>query len=167
MGFIVKIWKRIWLPLFLIHLVFYTSCSAYTDFVVVNESDNSLEIKYKVKKSTAGPLATSGIPATIEASKLRTYGGTEWKRLSPDQYQLVDDPEVDVVMVRLSPKEALRLTTMRSEKDDMTCDGGPSFPVTEILITGANGKTELFGDRARTGFSKSSRALCIITYRTT
>lgn len=165
MGVIVKIWKRIWLPLFLIHLVLYTSCSAYTDFVVVNESDNSLEITYKVKKSTAGPLATSGIPATIEASKLRIFGGTEWKKLSPGQYQLVDDPEVDVVVVRLSPKEALRLTTMRSESDDITCEGGPGFPVTEILITGADGKVELVGDRARTGFSKSSRALCIVTYK--
>lgn len=165
MGVIVKISKRIWLPLFLIHLVLYTGCSPYTDFVVVNESDNSVEIRYKVKKSTAGQLATSGIPATIDASKLRTYGGTEWKRLSPGQYQFVDDPKVDVVMVRLSPKEALRLTTMRSEKDDMTCDGGPSFPVTEILITGANGKVELVGDRARTGFSKSSRTLCVITYK--
>jgi hypothetical protein len=160
----IKRGKRIWLPLFLIHLVLYTSCSAYTDFVVVNESDNSLKIQYKVKKSTAGPLATSGIPATIEASKLRTYGGTQWEKLSSGQYQLVDDPEVDVVIIRLEPKKALRLTAIRSERDDSTCDGGPGFPVTEILIAGANGKLELTGNRAQTGFSKSSRGLCVITY---
>jgi len=165
MRVIAKTWKRIWLPLFLIHLVLYTGCSAYTDFVVVTEPDRSLEIKYKVQKSTAGPLATSGVPAAIEASKLRTYGGTPWEKLSPGQYQLVDDPEVDVVIVRLEPKKALSLTAMRSERDDPTCDGGPGFPVTEILINGASGKLELTGDRARTGFSKSSRALCVITYK--
>jgi hypothetical protein len=161
----VKIRRTIWLTLCLAHLVLYTGCSAYTDFVVLNQSDSSVEIRYKVKKSTAGPLATSGKPSASEASNLRTYGGTEWQMLNPAQYQLIDDPEVDVVVVTLSPKQALRLTTMRSEGGVENCEGGPGFPVTDISISGANGKLELEGYRARNGFSKLSRALCVITYK--
>lgn len=162
---LLKVTKRLLLLLFVIFALLLTSCSSFTDFVVMNESDYPLEIRYKVDKSPAGPLATSGVPATIEASRLSTYGGLPWTQLSLSQYQLVQEPDADIVIVRLRSKEALRLTSMRTYSENTPCDRGQSFPVTAILILSPTSKIELVGDRVRTSFFKSSRALCLMTYK--
>ncbi len=150
--------------LFLVLYVFLlTGCSSFTDFVVINESADPIEVKYKVRKSTAGPLVASGLPAAIEASRLSTSGGTEWQQLNPGQFQLAEEPEVDVVLVRLASKQVLRLTSMRTET--VMYGSGQGLPITEIVISGRSGKLEFSGDRARTGFSKISKALYAITYK--
>lgn len=151
--------------LLLFYVVFLAGCSSFTDFVVVNESNHIVEVRYKVKKSSAGPLATSGLPATIETSELSKYGGSPWKEVNSDRFKLENEAEIDTVVLRLKAKEALRLTTIRSYKDDSACDGGSGFPITEILIQGPGGKLELRGDHARTDFVKLSRALCVIEYK--
>lgn len=78
-------WRSLFFALLLVHLFLLLGCSYSTDFVVVNESEQPIEIRYRVKKSTAGSLAVSGIPAIIEASRLSTHGGQEWNELVPER----------------------------------------------------------------------------------
>ena len=104
--------KEFILALLITHLLLLTSCSYFTDFVIINESSQTIQIRYKVKKSTAGPLAVSGIPATIKASQLSTHGGQEWRELATDQYKLLQEGNNEIVVVDIGPNEALRLTKL-------------------------------------------------------
>ena len=159
----VKRLNRVVLMLVIIYAVGLTGCSAYADFVVINASDSSIDITYKVKKSTVGRLVASGPPAVIEVSQLSTRGGTAWEQLNSGDYRLSEEPEVDVVSVQLPSQHALRLTSLRLESASSQDSKG--FPITEIVITGPNGKSGFSGDRARTGFSELSRSLYAITYK--
>src|SRR5215467_1702828 len=83
-----RIANRALLVLLLMFTLTSSGCSYFTDFVVINQSKEPIEIRYKVKRSTAGPLAVSGIPATVLASELSPHGGEEWQPMSSGQYEL-------------------------------------------------------------------------------
>jgi len=138
------------------------ACSYRTDFVVINESGQAAEIRYKVK-DFPGPFTPPVTPATIEASQLSTHGGQQWKVLPSNQYQL--DQENRTVIVRLEQHEALRVASMHNYGGHQDSRDAEHFPIEEITIAGAVGEKTLKEQQARTAFSNVSRALYTLTYK--
>ena len=150
------------LVLFLTFISLLSACSYLTDFVVINDSAEVVEVRYKVK-NIPGPFAPPVAPATIAPSELSAHGNQQWKKLTPAQYQL--DQENRTVMVRLNPHEALLVVSMHNYSGHEDPWDAKEFPIEEIDIGGANGELKLVGQQARITFSEVSRALYTFTYK--
>jgi hypothetical protein len=146
------------------------ACSYSTDFVVVNESGRPIMIRYKVKGPplgsptlTADPEVLTGSPAKMDASQLGSRGRDLWQPLSPDQYRI--DQESRTVTVALSPREALRVTSMFHYIGDEDPNDVAAWPIEEITISGDDGEMTFKGQKARKSFCYVSRVLYTLTYK--
>ena len=138
-----------------------SACSYITDFVVANESDQPIEVRYRVKKFP-GPFTPPAVPSTIETSQLSPKGSQQWHQLTSDGFQLDEDSRT--VKVRVLPHQALRIATMHHYGGHDDSVDAQDFPVEEITIVGTNGEQRFVGQHARTTFSAVSRALYTLTY---
>jgi hypothetical protein len=86
------------------------ACSYSTDFVVVNESERPIEVRYKIKGFPVGPPTFTASPAKKDASQLGSRDRNIWKKLEPDEYRI--DAGNRTVTVVVSPREALWVTSM-------------------------------------------------------
>lgn len=84
-------------------LVFLSSCTLIKYFIVVNSSDEDIEIQYETKKPSDLPLEV-----TTE-SNLDALGFFQkaWDRLPIEQYNLSEDKRI--VKVRLKPHQAVKI----------------------------------------------------------
>lgn len=139
----------------------FVSCSYSTDFVVINKSNQTIEVLYKIKNHP-GPLASIDKPATVDVSQLKEKGGQNWTRLASTQYVL--DEASRTVTVRLEAGKALRVTTMFHYFGHHDPQDAADYPIEYINLTGASGSITLAGDQARMGFTEVSRALYTVTY---
>ena len=139
-----------------------TACSYSTDFVVINDSANPVEVQYKVK-NYPGSFAPPATPSTITSSQLDSHGGQQWKKLNSDQYQI--DVETRTVIVRLMPHEALLVASMHNYGGHEDAWDAKEFPIDEIAVSGSDGELRLAGQQARITFSEISRALYTLTYK--
>ncbi len=140
----------------------FVACSYITDFAVVNESDQPIEVWYKVK-NYPGPFAPPVTPATIAATQLSSKGSQQWTTLTSEQYQL--HQESRTVQVRVMPHQALLIANMHNYIGHEDAWGANEFPIEEITIRGGQGEIKLADQKARTTFSQVSRALYILTYK--
>ncbi|HEX8160734.1 MAG TPA: hypothetical protein VF538_02455 [Pyrinomonadaceae bacterium] len=151
---------------FLIALVFLAlllgGCSFATDFVVVNKSEQPIEVAYRVAESSVGPVPTVGEPLVIAASRLGAKGGDDWKELSPNQYKV--DLKSRTITVVVMPNAALRLTYVRDYGWDESIQNSNYFPIKELNVTGARGGIKLTGRQVHTTFSQVSEGLYTLTY---
>jgi hypothetical protein len=140
----------------------FAACSYSTDFVVVNESNQPIQVRYKIK-SAPGPLALTATPAKMDASELGTSDRARWQKLDPDQYQI--DQENRTVTVSVSPHEALWVTSMFHYIGDEDPNDVADWPIEEIGVTGADGGVAFTGQKARKSFCYVSRVLYTLTYK--
>ena len=140
----------------------FAACSYITDFVVVNQSDQTVEVRYKIKHFP-GPFAPPVAPATIANSRLSTKGGQEWIELTSDQYQL--DEENRTVIVELASYQALRIARMHHYMGHEYAGDAEDFPLEEVIVTGEQGDLKLVGQQARVTFLEMSRVLYTLTYK--
>lgn len=141
----------------------FTACSYFTDFVVVNESDHPVEVRYKVKNFPGEPLELTGAAATMTISRLRA-GNKEWRKLFDARHQL--DRENRTIAVRVSSKEALRVTSIHrigGQIDD--AEEAISFPIEEISVIGVCGEIRVQGRQAHKIFVAESNRLYTLTYK--
>src|SRR4051812_16733535 len=75
-----------------------TSCSYFASFVVINDTGQPVQVRYRVMKSTVGPIVSNGVPSVISASRLDSKGGMEWQELPPSRYDV--DSDKDEITVR-------------------------------------------------------------------
>ena len=156
-------WTRILslIPVTCVGLLF-VSCSYSTDFVVVNKSNQPIEVLYKVSNKR-GPLASLEKPNTTDVSELNDKGGQNWTPLASSQY--VYDEASHTVTVRLEARKALRVVTMFHYFGHHDAQDAANYPIEYINLTGASGSVTLAGDQARMGFIEVSRALYTLTYQ--
>ena len=158
--------RHIFLILLLLFSLVLTACSFPTDFVVVNESDHPIRIRYKLGEGSMDPLVESGRPATLEASQLRSR---EWRELSATQYSF--DRANRTVTVSLMPDEALRMTH-GGEGEKNTC-AEINYLVKAVDISGGAGELILKGDQVSKSFvvepkpfySLSHSTICALRYK--
>jgi hypothetical protein len=139
-----EILRYIFTVLFLLFALTLAACSFSTDFVVVNASEQPIEITYKIGETGVDPLVVTGKPATLPASQLSSR---EWQELSATQY--ASDREQRAVTVSLSPGLALRVYQGGDWSERET---GVNFIIKELNIRGANGEVILKGDQVYKNF---------------
>lgn len=76
-----------------------------TDFVVVNESAQPIDVTYKVRRFPNEPGEFTARPAKITALQVATRDKHHWRNLSPQEFQINQTDRT--VMVRVLPNEAL------------------------------------------------------------
>ena len=154
--------KQLKLAPVLFSLLLLTGCSYMTDFAVINESDQPVEVRYKIK-NYPGSFSPPVTPATIAASQLSTKGNQQWNNLASDRFQL--DQDNQTVVVRVMPHQALLIADMHNYGGHEDAWGAKEFPIEQITLRGARGEINLANERARTTFSEVSRALYTLTYK--
>src|ERR1700730_4252468 len=123
--------KRVMLVVLVASAALLTGCSYVTDFAIVNESDQPIEVRYKVK-NFPGNFAPPVAPATIAASQLSAKGNQQWNKLNSNQYQL--DQENRIVVLRLTPHEALLIADMHNYSGHGDAWDAKEFPIEEITV---------------------------------
>jgi hypothetical protein len=149
------------IPLTCVALLF-SSCSYATDFVVVNESNQAIEVLYKLK-TEFGRLSSLDAPVTTEASDLDSKGGKNWIKLASTQYHF--DDLTRTVTVRLEAGRALRVTTMSNYSGHDNPHKAASYPIDYISLSGPSGSITFAGDQARVSFRYVSGNLYTLTYK--
>ena len=139
-------------------LFFLAACTYATDFVIVNESDSPITIRYEVK-NYPGPFYPPVAPGVIPASEL-SEDGQQW---NPVQFEL--DEASRSVTTRLMPGQALRIATMNHYTGHDDPNDAQNFQIYRITLSGTRGELNLTGEQARTTFAKVARTLYTLTYR--
>jgi len=137
-------------------------CSYITDFVVVNNSAQPIEVRYRVKQFPS-EFGLPDKPAIILASLLDSHGGQQWNVLTSGQFAV--DQGNRAVTVRVMPGDGLRVADMVNYSGHEDAWDANEFPVDGITISGTNGNVELAGPKTRTAFAEVSLALYTLTYK--
>lgn len=141
-------------------LVSMTGCSYLTDFVVINASDDRVEIRYIVKKP-ADPRAFSTIPMVPEIKPISELNQeVAWHVLLASEYSF--DPNSRMVVVPLKPNEALRIEQLNLADKQLKAS---DFPIEELHIAGAHDDVELQGEQVYNSFASGPRRMRTLTYR--
>lgn len=119
--------------------VILSGCSYLVDFVIVNNSDDFIEIvcdgyvEFPLKIVTAEEFDKNNIK--------------EWREIPPDRYKISD--ETKSTKIRVAANEALRITRMSNDKEENL---RKRFDVRRLKISGKNGLIELEGGQVFEGF---------------
>ena len=155
---------RYLLPAGLALLVFsFAACSYSTDFVVVNESGQPIEVRYKIREAPVGPRDFSGTPSKKDASQLGKGNRTPWRKADASEFRL--DAVNRTVTVVVLPHEALWITSMFHYIGDEDPNDVANWPIEEISVTGAGGAMTFTGQKSRQSFSYVSRTLYTLIYK--
>jgi hypothetical protein len=146
----------------LIVVVSLTACSYSTDFVIVNDTTEILNIEYRVKEFP-GEFSPPETPSILPVSQLSSRGNQQWTRLQSGQYNV--DPQKRTVSVRIAPGQALLVCKMSNYGGHSPEWDAKEFPLEQIKLDGTGGVSLLNGDEARTSFSERSRALYVLVYK--
>jgi hypothetical protein len=149
--------------LFTLLVLTFTACSYTTEFVVVNESDQPVEVRYKIKRFPNEPPNLNAQPAKMDAAQLGSHDRQQWRRLNYYEYQV--DQENRTITVVVMSHEALWVTNMFHYFGDEDPNDVASWPIEEISVTGADGGMMFTGQKARKSFSYVSRVLYTLTYK--
>src|SRR6266852_5210021 len=75
------------LPVLIVLFALSTAaCSYSTDFVVVNDSGQPIEVRYRIKRFPNEPSTLTARPAKIASSEITTRDKRAWRNLTPDEY---------------------------------------------------------------------------------
>ena len=153
-------------PLHFVTLFFVlllTACSTSTDFFIINKSDTSIDVEYKVKVNPNNPVLYN-VPAKIPISQLENFTspGYQLEKLSNNQYQF--DKDTGIVKVQISPREALWISSF-SGYAGYRYEHLEYFSIQEISIKGLHGDIKYTKRQTLGAFSKISDALYALTYR--
>lgn len=134
------------------------ACSYATDFVIVNESDGPITIRYEVK-NFPGPFYPSTTPGVVAASEL-SEDGQQW---NPVQFAV--DEASRSVTTQLMPGQALRIATMNHYTGHDDPNDAEKYQIRRIIVSGTRGELNLSDQQARTAFTKVASTLYTLTYK--
>ena len=133
-----------------------TSCSFSSDFIVINDSSQPIEVTYRFK--FAGQITK---PATVARSEVTSRRPEHWQELTAERYQV--NPQWRTVKLRLLPAEALRVESLHNYSSH---DGGSGeLSIDELTVRGASGEIVLRGEQVRLNFIKQGTQVFTLTYK--
>lgn len=139
-------------------LLLFAACSYITDFVIVNESDSPVIVRYVVK-DFPGSFYVPTEPKVVAASQL-SEDGRQW---NPVHFEV--DEASRSVTTQLMPGQALRVAVMHHYSGHDDPGDAENFQIRQITVTGIRGELNLTDDQARTTFTRVARTLYTLTYR--
>ena len=156
--------NRIFLVSLLIFVSILTACSYSTDFYIVNDSENPIDIQYKVTIYPNNPVLND-IPTKIAVSQLenRNGSGRNLEKLNSNQYEF--DNKSGIVKVKLSPHEALWITSIPGYGGYNRDNTANDFSIKEISMTGTRGELKATEQQVLERFSRVSDTLYTLTYK--
>ena len=154
--------KRVLIFLTFVFALLLTACSYTSNFVIINATDQPLELRYKVKASERDPIQMVGEPRKTAEEKLRG-SDREWRLLAPGEYEV--NREARTVTIRLMPHEAVLVRQLTNYGGHDDTSDAEAFAIDEIRLNGASGEVTHQGDQARRSFVRESDNLYTLTYR--
>lgn len=139
-------------------LCLFAACSFATDFVIVNESDSPVVVRYEIKEFP-GEFYLPDKPVVVAASEL-SDDRPEWK---PIEFEV--DEVTRSVTAQLMPGEALRIAMLNSYRGHDNPNSAYGFQIRTITVSGAHGQLNLTDEQARTAFTEVLRILYTLTYK--
>ena len=162
--------RRIVATALLLVLVFlHSACSYRVTFVLVNESDQAIEVEYAImaKNIFTSPgqtesLAEELLPATVALITWeRNVTREDWVPVRPEQYAF--DPRTGIVKLRIPPREAARILTGGDSL--FFRDGYRHFPITKLEIRGETGRMTFEAPQLFKQFQEKNSGNYFIAYR--
>jgi hypothetical protein len=138
--------------------VFVSGCSFSTDLVVINLSDKSIEVTYRIKDHP-GSFTPPVQPATKTSAQMDD--DSPWLELAANQY--VVDSHSRTIRVTVAPKTALLVDRVRGP--GIKSDDAFSFRINEIAVRGEYGTIWLQGEQVRQAFTEETKGTYSITYK--
>lgn len=140
--------------LFAPFVLMLSACSYGTIFVVVNKSNQPIQVRYRAKKTSADVRDPCTPPATMRVEEFEARQA--WHELSAPEYQV--DQTSGVITLSLKPNEVLRIVVIGDPKnaEDEAVEA-ERFCLDEIVLSGPNGEIKLQGKQAYAGFIAESR----------
>jgi hypothetical protein len=150
--------RRIALILLIVSTLLFAACSYINNFVIVNASDQPVEVRYKDMEITSPDRA----PLIKLSSQIHEQ--IAWQQLPSSRYKI--DPENREVVLTLNPGEALLLEQCRPANGETegNCETG-DFLVEKIALIGAKGEINLRGDQVQRSFVAESKHTYTLTYK--
>ena len=124
-------------------------CNIYRDFVIVNESKESITIEYDLLYTTIGDENRGNVMSIEEFDSNKS----EWRSLSPADY--VIDKENNKISAKIAPNQVFRINTVDVEKLERYWD--VKFRIKELVIKGKYGEITLKGDQVFNNFKQEFR----------
>lgn len=134
------------------------ACSYLTHFVIVNESDAPVIVRYEVK-DFPGEFYVPTTPGVAAASEL-SEDGQQWQ---PLHFEI--DEASRSVTTQLMPGQALRIATLHHYTGHDDPNDAEQYQIRKITISGARGELNFSNEQARTSFTKVARTLYTLTYK--
>ncbi|HEU4507448.1 MAG TPA: hypothetical protein VFR78_04365 [Pyrinomonadaceae bacterium] len=150
--------RRFTLVVLVAFLCMFAACSFTTNFVIVNESDSPVIVRYEIKEFH-GEFYLPDKPVVVAASELGE-DQPEWK---PIEFEV--DEATRSVTTQLMPGEALRIARLNSYMGHDNPNSAHHFQIRTITISGARGQLNLTDEQARTTFTEVSLSLYTLTYK--
>lgn len=152
--------RRSLLAISLASVLLLSACSFSYDFVVVNNSDEVIEVQYKLKRQTPetqGKFVDIKPPAKLYIKEFEKPGRA-WRDLPKEQYHF--DNQTGTFTVSVAPDEVLLVDYTDNYQGDED-----QFALAGIKITGATGSMILEGRQAQTQFKKEFDTEYVLRYR--
>lgn len=145
--------KLILFGLFLYSTLFLSGCQLLSDFVIVNDSSDYIEIIYEVKD----PGYKSLTPLYI-TSKEFNNNEDNWQTVPQERYETVD---TGTVKVKLAPNEVLRIEYVNVNRFEKNPD--KEFNTKSLRITDKNSSIYLEGKQVLEQFKPEDRSWALIS----
>ncbi len=152
----------------LIYCLFLQACSYSVDFVLVNESDTTVEIEYLIEGVGSGSgteqlkISDRFIPKTMSFGKWdSSHERDDWTPLGSNEFKV--DLDRGTIKIRIPPRTALRL----AEVSDSVFfgDGYRNFELKELEVRGLYGNIKFEGVQLFRQFNEKSRYSYFISYK--
>jgi hypothetical protein len=141
-------------------LLLFSACSYTYDYVVVNKSNELIEVQYKLTRrapENLGKFVDIRLPAKASVTEFEK-SKPEWRDLQKEEYSF--DNSTGTFTVKVAPDEALLVDSF----SDAAGDEG-RFGIASITINGSKGSINLQGRQAQTQFKPESDTKYVIRYR--
>jgi hypothetical protein len=136
------------------------ACSYISNFVVLNDSNKPIEVRYKIRDSSYEPFQLVPEPGTASESNL-SRADNHWQPLSSQDYHLGGR----TVTLTVQPHEGLRVESIPNYPGHEDTSAADRFQIDEIIIAGGSGELRIHGEETRIKFVEQSESLYLLRYR--
>ena len=138
-----------------------SACSTGHDFVVINTTNGSIEVQYRIKRCTGTADREVEPPSKLRMSEFQKSNHV-WLKLSKEQFKY--DAQICTYAVVVGPHEALLVGSTFNYAGPNSKDSERHFAIEAISVTGPLGAVRLDGRQAQTQFKGEGSGDYILRY---
>ena len=139
-----------------------SACSTGHDFVIINTTDGSIEVQYRIKRcAPPSPTVEVEPPSKLNIKEFQQSNHV-WQKLSKEQFTY--DSQLCKYVVSVGPHEALLVDQTYNYSGPNSSGSELHFDIDAVSITGAKGTIELEGRQAQTQFKSGDSGDYILNY---